>query len=130
MWVLLEACLCGVACYLVVEEEAPVVAVGHGEFAVSECEPVEYAVLNLLVVVHESVCLPFLLAMQSCLEHLEGKGCLSEFLHDDVLVGGVEEVVILERVVVVEVLSAVEVGYGLVVIPWVDDGGVVGVGWV
>ena len=73
---------------------------------------------------HQGVGLPLLFA---ALEEEQGQVGLAQFLHDDVLVGGVEEVVVLQRVVVVEVLSAVVVGHGLLVVGGVDDGLVGGV---
>ena len=81
---------------MVVEEEAPVIAVGHCQFSVSQSEPVEDAVLHLLVMVHQCIGLPCFGAMKSLLKKLEGKGCLTQFLLDNILVGGVEEVVVLE----------------------------------
>ena len=114
----------GVTGDLVEEEEAPVVAVGHGQFAVGQGQALEHLVEDLLLVVHQGVGLPLLFA---ALEEEQGQVCLAQFLHDDVLVGGVEEVVVLQRVVVVEVLSAVVVGHGLLVVGGVDEGLVGGI---
>ena len=117
----LEASLRGVGGNLVVEEEAPVVAVGHSQFAIGQSEPVEDAVLHLLIVVHQGVGLPLLFAIQALLKHLESQSGLTQLLHHHVLIGRVEEVVVLERIVLVEVLPLVEVGNGLVVVVRVDD---------
>ena len=128
MRVLEEAGKGGVGGDLVVQEEAPVVAVRHCQFAVGQGKPVENAVLHFLIVVHQGIGLPCLGAMKSLLKQFEGKGCLTQLLLDDILVGSVEEVMVLERIVIVKVLSFVEVGNGLGVIPSVDDGGVCLVG--
>ena len=77
-----------------------------------------------MIVVHESIRLPYLFAVYSELEHLQGKCSLAKFLHYHILITGVEEVVVLESVVVVEILSLVEVSYGLVVVIRVNDGSV------
>ena len=107
---------------LVVEEEAPVVAVGHGQLAVGQCQPVEHLLHHLVVVVHQGVGLPFLLAVESLLEQLQGQCSLAQFLNDHVLIAGVEVVVVLQRIVIVEVLALIEVFHGLLVVVGVDDG--------
>ena len=96
MRVLKETGKGGVGGDLVVEEEAPVIAVGHCQFAVGKGKPVEDAVLHFLIVVHQCIGLPCFGAMKSLLKKLEGKGCLTQFLLDNILVGGVEEIVVLE----------------------------------
>ena len=112
---------------MVVEEQAPVVTVRHGELSVGQCEPVEHLVHDVLVVVHERVGLPFLSSFGSELEHLECERRFTEFLHHHILVAGVEEIMVLESEVVVEVFSLIVVLHGLVVVFWVNDCGVRGI---
>ena len=71
--------------------------------------------------VHQGTGLPLLFPIQSLLEHLECQCRFSQFLHHHILVRGVEEVVVLEGIVVVEVLPLIEVGNGLVVVLRVYD---------
>ena len=122
-----EAGVGGIRCNLVVEEQAPVVAVRHSKFAISESKPVEHFLLYLEVVVHQSVCLPFLFAIERCLEEFQGKSSLAKFLDYHILIRGVEIVMVLQGVVVVEILTFVEVGNSSVVVFRVDDGIVVSI---
>ena len=98
---------------LVVEKQAPVVTVGHSEFTVGECKPVEHFSLHLFVVVHQCIGLPFLLTIKFLLEQFQGESSLAQFLHHHVLIRGVEVVMVLQCIVVVEVLPFVELRYGL-----------------
>ena len=119
-----EAGGCGVARDLVVEEHAPVISVGHGQFAVGQSQAAEHFVHDFLVVVHQGVGFPFgILA----LEEVEGQMGFAQFLHHHVLVGGVEIVVVLQGVVVIQVFADIQVLHGLVVIVRVDDRGIVGI---
>ena len=96
MWVSQEAGHGGVAGDLVIEEEAPVIAIWHSQFAIRQCEPVQDVVLHLLIVVHQGISLPLFCAVQSQLEHLEGKSCLAQLLLYYILIGSVEEIVVLK----------------------------------
>ena len=122
-----EAGVGGIARNLVVEEQAPVVAVGHGQLAIGQGQPVEHLFLHSVVVVHQGVGLPFLGSVERVLEEFQGQCGLAQLLDDHVLVGGVEIVVVLQRVVVVEILALVEVGHGGVVVVGVDHRVVIGV---
>ena len=126
--VALEAGLGGVGGDLVVEEQAPVVAVGHGQFAVGQSQPVEHVVHHFLIVVLQGGGVPLLVG---ALEQLQRQSGFAQLLHHDVLVRGVEEVVVLQRPVAVEVVAFVEIGPCGVVVPQIDlvrAGGVVAVG--
>ena len=78
-----HACHCRVGCHLVVEEEAPVVAIGHSLLPVGQCEPVEHILCDRVTVMEQCLALPFL---SVALEQPEGERGLSELLYDDVLV--------------------------------------------
>ena len=127
MWVAQEAGVGGVGGDLVVEEQAPVVAVRHGQFAIGKCQPVEYLVHYLLIVVHQGIGSPLFRSREFLLEEFQGQGCLAKLLHDDVLIGGVEVVVVLECEVVIEVFALVEVANRLLVVFGVYDGVVCGI---
>ena len=108
-----EAGIRGVAGNLIIEEQTPVVAVGHSEFTVGECEPVQHLRLHLLIMMHQRVGLPFLLAIEFLLEQFQGEGRLTQFLHDHILIRCVEIVMVLQCIVVVEILPFIELCYGL-----------------
>ena len=80
---------------LVVEEEAPVVAVRHGQLTVGQRKPVEHLCLHLVVVVHQCVGLPFLFSVESSLEELQCERGLAKLLNDHVLIRGMEVAVVL-----------------------------------
>ena len=81
--------------YLVVEEQAPVVSIGHGQFAVGKSQPVEHLLHHLIIIVHQRIGLPLFLAVNAQLEHLQGKSCFTQFLDDYILVAGMEIVMVL-----------------------------------
>ena len=114
----------GVGGDLVEEEQAPVVAVGHRQLAVGQCQPVQHVVLHMLLVVHQRIGLPLRVA---ALEQQHRQMGLAQLLLHHVLIAGVEQVVVLQRVVVVEVLAAVVAGHRLLVVVGVDDCLVIGV---
>ena len=68
------------------------------------------------------------MAVEAGLKQLQGEGCLTQLLHDHVLIARMEEAVILERPVVKEIRPDVQVGDSGGVIAGVDDSGVGGVG--
>ena len=72
-----EAGVGGVGGDLVVEEEAPVVAVRHGQFAVAQRQPVEHLFHHSVVVVHQGVGVPFLRAVEPLLKELQGQSGLA-----------------------------------------------------
>ena len=71
---------------------------------------------------HQGVGLPFLRAVKSLLEKLQGQCCLAQLLYDHVLIAGVEIVVVLQRIVIVEVAALIEVSHPFLVVVGVDDG--------
>ena len=117
----------GVGGNLVVKEQAPVVTVGHGQFAIAECQPIENLLHHLVIMMHQGVGMPFFCTVKFLLEEFQGQGSLAQFLNDHILIGGVEIIMVLEREVVIEVLTLVEVFHGLVIVCGVDDGGVGGI---
>ena len=66
---------------------------------------------------HKCICLPLFLEALSALEHLEGKCRLTQFLHNHVLVRSMEQVVVLQGVVVIEILSFIKGCYALLIKP-------------
>ena len=103
--------------YLIIEEEAPVVAIGHGLLSVGKGEPVENVLCHLVAIVEQSARSP---ALMLTLEESQGQRCLAEFLDDHILIGGMEEVVVLKRPVGIEIWSFVKITNACCVIVWVD----------
>ena len=80
---------------LIEEEKAPVITIGHGQFAIGKSQPVEHLIHHLLVIVHQGVGLPLLCTRSAQLEHLERQSSLAQLLHHHILVAGVEEIMVL-----------------------------------
>ena len=78
----------------------------------------------MLLVVHQRIGLPLRVA---ALEQQHRQMGFAQLLLHHVLIAGVEQVVVLQCVVVVEVLSAVVAGHRLLVVVGVDDCLVIGV---
>ena len=53
-----------------VKEQAPVITIGHGQFAVAKCQPVEDIAHHTVIVVHQGVGMPAFLSVESSLEEL------------------------------------------------------------
>ena len=103
--------------HLIIEEETPVVAIGHRLLTVGQGEPVENILCYLVAIMEQSAGSP---ALTFTLEESQGQRCLAEFLDDHILIGGMEEVVVLKRPVGIEVRSFVEVTDARYVIIGVD----------
>ena len=71
------------------------------------------------MVVHKSICFPLFFSCSSELEYFQSKCCFTKFLHDNILIACVEQVVVLKCVVIIQVLSFIKVSNSLVVVFWV-----------
>ena len=104
--------------YLIIEEEAPVVAIGHGLLSVGKGEPVENVLCHLVAIVEQGTRSP---PLPLTLEETQCQRSLAKFLDHHILIGRMEEVVVLKRPVGIEVRPLVEITDAGCVIVRVDD---------
>ena len=110
---------------MVIEEEAPVIAVGHGLLSVGQSEPVEDVLRYLVTIVEQRARSP---SLASALEKPQCQCCLTEFLDDYILIGSMEEIVVLKRPVGIEIRSLVKITNTRSVIGGVDHCRILGIG--
>ena len=87
---------------LVVEEHAPVVARRHGQLSVGKCQVLQHSIEHRFLVPKQGLTERILAVLLHALQH---QVALAKLLNYHILIGGVEIVVVLQCVVVVEVLT-------------------------